>query len=65
MHSVKPAAETATAILDQPEHRRDETLRRLRTLFEDDEAEQRETFAYLHRVLEEDRPSTRPRFGVP
>jgi len=32
-------------------------VRSLRTLLEDDEQEQRETFAYLKQALEEDRPS--------
>jgi hypothetical protein len=38
------------------------TVRALRTLLEGDEAEQRETFAYLKQVLDEDRFSTRRLF---
>ncbi len=38
------------------------TVRALRTLLEDDDEEQRETFAYLKQVLEEDRFSTRRLF---
>ena len=37
-------------------------VRSLRTLFESDEQEQRETFEYLKQVLEEDRPSNRRLF---
>jgi hypothetical protein len=38
------------------------TVRALRILLEDDEEEQRETFAYLKQVLDEDRFSTRRLF---
>lgn len=38
------------------------TVRALRVLLEDDEEEQRETFAYLKQVLDEDRFSTRRLF---
>ena len=38
------------------------TVRALRTLLEDDEEEQCETFAYLKQVLDEDRFSTRRLF---
>ncbi len=38
------------------------TVRALRTLLEGDEEEQRETFAYLKQVLDEDRFSTRRLF---
>ena len=37
-------------------------VRKLRSLFEEDEKEQRETFAYLKKALEEDRPSNRRLF---
>ena len=39
-------------------------VRRLRSLFDDDEKEQRETFAYLKKVLDEDRPSNRRLFKL-
>jgi hypothetical protein len=38
------------------------TVRTLRTLLEDDAEEQRETFAYLKQMLDEDRFSTRRLF---
>jgi hypothetical protein len=38
------------------------TVRALRALLEDDEEEQRETFAYLKKVLDEDRFSPRRLF---
>jgi hypothetical protein len=38
------------------------TVRVLRTLLEDDAEEQKETFAYLKQVLDEDRFSTRRLF---
>ena len=38
------------------------TVRALRALFEGDDEEQRETFAYLKQVLDEDRFSTRRLF---
>jgi hypothetical protein len=65
MSSVRPTAEPAAEVVGPTEQRLEETLRILRTLFEDDEAEQRQTFAYLQRVIEEDRPSTRHRFRDP
>ncbi len=37
-------------------------IRRLRSLLDDDEKEQRETFVYLKKVLDEDRPSNRRLF---
>jgi len=37
-------------------------IRRLRSLLDDDEKEQRETFVYLKKVLDEDRPSNRQLF---
>ena len=37
-------------------------LRSLRTLLEDDEKEQQETFDYLKRALDQDRPSNRRLF---
>ncbi|CAN5478887.1 hypothetical protein BH18ACI1_BH18ACI1_23580 [soil metagenome] len=37
-------------------------IRRLRSLLDDDEKEQRETFVYLKKVLDEDRPSSRRLF---
>ena len=37
-------------------------IRQLRRLLEDDEKEQRETFAYLKKALDEDRPSNRRLF---
>ncbi len=37
-------------------------VRRLRALLDDDEKEQRETFAYLKKTLNEDRPSNRRLF---
>ena len=37
-------------------------VRSLRTLLEGDEQEQRETFEYLKKSLDEDRPSNRPLF---
>jgi len=37
-------------------------IRRLRSLLDDDEKEQRETYVYLKKVLDEDRPSNRRLF---
>ncbi len=37
-------------------------IRRLRSLLNDDEKEQRETYVYLKKVLDEDRPSNRRLF---
>lgn len=37
-------------------------IRRLRSLLDDDEKEQRETFLYLKKALDEDRPSNRRLF---
>ena len=37
-------------------------IRRLRSLLDNDEKEQRETFAYLKKALDEDRPSNRRLF---
>ena len=37
-------------------------IRRLRSLLNDNEKEQRETFAYLKKTLDEDRPSNRRLF---
>jgi len=37
-------------------------IRRLRSLLDDDEKEQRETYVYLKKVLDEDRPSSRRLF---
>ncbi len=37
-------------------------IRRLRSLLDDDEKEQHETFIYLKKVLDEDRPSNRRLF---
>ncbi len=37
-------------------------IRRLRSLLDDDEKEQRETFSYLKKALDEDRPSNRRLF---
>lgn len=64
---------TSTAPLKSPEvdrpgqaaQRLEQVLQRLRTLLEDDEGEQQETFAYLQRAIEEDRPAVRNRFGTP
>lgn len=42
---------------------REQALKRLQALLEDDAAEQQETFAYLQRVLDEDRPALRKRFA--
>jgi hypothetical protein len=37
-------------------------IRKLRSLLDDDRKEQRETFAYLQKALDEDRPSNRRLF---
>ncbi len=37
-------------------------IRKLRSLFDDDEKEQNKTFAYLKKALDEDRPSNRRLF---
>lgn len=37
-------------------------IRKLRSLLDDDEKEQRETFVYLKKSLDEDRPSNRRLF---
>ena len=41
---------------------REDVLKRLLALLDDDAAEQQETFAYLQRVIDEDRPAFRKRF---
>jgi len=53
--------ETAEALLDADE--RERTLRALDALLEDDEAEQRETFAFLKESLDQDPPSNRKLFS--
>jgi hypothetical protein len=45
----------------QPEER-ERVLRALESLLEGDEEEQRETFAFLKKALDEDRPSNRKIF---
>lgn len=65
MNSTTPSnltAEEASELAGQPE-RIQAIVRSLRTLLEDDEQEQRETFAYLKQALEEDRPSKRKLFS--
>lgn len=42
----------------------EQVLKRLQILLEDDAAEQQETFTYLQRVIDEDRPALRKRFGA-
>lgn len=41
---------------------REQILKRLQALLEEDATEQQETFAYLQRVIDEDRPALRKRF---
>ena len=53
--------EQTTEEIDQ-QSRIQVVVQSLRTLLEGDEQEQRETFEYLKRVLEEDRPSNRRLF---
>lgn len=43
---------------------REQALKRLQALLEDDATEQQETFAYLQRVIDEDRPALRKRFAT-
>lgn len=43
---------------------REQALKRLQTLLEDDPAEQQETFAYLQRAIDEDRSALRKRFAI-
>jgi len=43
---------------------REQVLKRLRALLEEDAAEQQETFTYLQRVIDEDRPALRKRFAA-
>jgi lipase chaperone LimK len=43
---------------------REQALKRLQALLEDDPAEQQETFAYLQRAIDEDRPALRKRFAA-
>ncbi|MCI0486136.1 MAG: hypothetical protein L0229_06000 [Blastocatellia bacterium] len=63
-----PEASIMDSITEQTTESLDEqariqaVIRSLRTLLEDDEQEQRETFEYLKQVLEEDRPSNRRLF---
>jgi hypothetical protein len=54
--------EQTTGVIDR-QSRIQAVVQSLRTLLEGDEQEQRETFEYLKRVLEEDRPSNRRLFG--
>lgn len=63
------ATKHITAVVQQttepslrPEERK-RALRALEMLLEGDEAEQRETFAFLRRALDEDRPSYRKAFS--
>jgi hypothetical protein len=56
-----PTAEEAPEGVSSQE-RIQTTVRALRALLEGDEEEQRETFAYLKQVLDEDRFSTRRLF---
>lgn len=58
---LNPAEEEAPERMSAQE-RIQTTVRALRTLLEDDAEEQRETFAYLKQVLDEDRFSTRRLF---
>ena len=53
--------EQSTEMIDQ-QSKIQAVVQSLRTLLEGDEQEQRETFEYLKRVLEEDRPSSRRLF---
>lgn len=55
---VSPGAGTPAHLV---QHRED-VLKRLQALLDDDAAEQQETFAYLQRVIDEDRPAFRKRF---
>lgn len=43
---------------------RERALQRLQALLEGDAAEQQETFTYLQRVIDEDRPALRKRFAL-
>ncbi len=49
------------------DHRREKKIkakvRKLRSLLDEDDKEQRETFAYLKKALDEDRPSNRRLFN--
>lgn len=56
-------AEDAMASLLEPEERK-RILRALDGLLEGDEEEQRETFAFLKKALDEDRPSYRSLFPL-
>ena len=58
-----PTAETQSS--ERQTQRLERVLHRLRALLEGDETEQRETFAYLQQAIDEDRTSSRKRFGSP
>ena len=64
MDSTTPSDLTDESVREHAsqEERMEEVVRRLRTLLEGDDQEQRDTFAYLKRALEEDRPSNRRLF---
>lgn len=59
-HARRPE-ETAEILLDVGE--RERALRALDALLEDDEAEQKETFAFLKESLDQDPPSNRKLFS--
>lgn len=62
-HPTKETKDAADAVARQAENETVAVLRSLRALLEGDEQEQRETFEYLRKALDEDRPSHRRLFG--
>lgn len=65
MSTTIPLPATAEDTMDSPlkPGERERILCALDTLLEDDEEEQRETFAFLKKALDEDRPSYRKVFS--
>ena len=61
MNSIAPLTEAITPD-DREKFRLEQIMKSLHSLLDDDEEEQKDTFAYLEQSIDEDRLSTRKRF---